>query len=61
MVERVNTNVDFKAQPGKRDIDKYYYNTVVLSILDEIITKAPLLQSHPAFDQKSSLYIEKLF
>lgn len=57
MVERVRKTVDFKAQPGRRDIDKHYYNTVVLSVLDEVITKAPSLQAHPAFDLKSSAYI----
>lgn len=61
MGQQIRKNVDFQAQPGKRDIEKHYYNNVLLSIMDEVVAKGPLLQAHPAFDPSSSSYVLKLF
>lgn len=61
MGDWIRRNVEFKAQPGKRDIDKHYYNNIALSIMDEVVAKGSTIQAHPAFDPNSSHYVQKLF
>lgn len=61
MRDQIRNNVDFQSQTGKRDIEKHYYNNILISIMDLVVNKGPTIQGHPAFDPQSSHYVLKLF
>ena len=41
----------------RKDFDKNYYNSLLGSLVEEIIAKSEVLFRHPAFDQANKAYL----